>query len=866
MASKSAAVSTDYFHSLILMGILATGIGVFCLTQAANAQDKPKSEKQPPARTDRYGDPLPAGAVARIGAVRFRRYNRVQAVCYSPDGKSLATIGDEGVHLWDAASGKEIHSYDFHTVPKEDSFPLAGYDRGFFSPDGRGLWLQSASAGQNFPGREIYFWKLAPKADRKPRKAPFEGKDLHLLAPSPEGKFLAIGEKNIIRICNAATGEDSRRLKAPGYRAGYSADGKMLASSGDRDVILWNVRTREQIRSFRAANERDFFTRFALAPDGKTLAAYCHNPRASIHLLETATGKELQLLQVADSSERDMAISPDGKTFVYAGQMLLCAWDVSSGKLLWEHHERYSPFHCVAFSPDSKTLAAGVGIEVRRYDAATGRERPPISDGEAIMGLGLLGDGRTVVSTAPAKPFRLWRLPRGEEILPESERKRPIVPIVDDVSPDGKLMASSGHADGAVRIWDLASGKEIRRLSRVKNPACSFSPDGRWLQTHDYVHDPKSLEGWSVLRFWDAHTGEMVSELKGKQASVIRFSPDGRLYATQGARQGVCYLATVPDGLIVRAIAVPNGSIRFSFSADGRLLAGAGQGEVTPHVWETASGKEVAVSFDKPKDRRGRGWPQMKVRFSPDGRNLIAGDSDGNLFYWDVEGRLIHQWRGDGFPASCLDFTPDGKMLVTGGNTTGLVWNMDEVLPREGRRTITLLAADLNALWSDLKAEDATRAYRAIWKLSASPQQAVAFLRERLRAAREPDKTNAARIVQLIGDLDSDAFAVREKASRELASFGRETERELRKALVSSPSAESKRRIEELLRKLPESLPSPPPEQLRQLRALAVLEDAATPEAKQFLQMLASGSVEARLTREAKASLERLARKSNTAP
>lgn len=833
---------------------------------AAKASEPPAVERKPPPRLDRYGDPLPKGAIARIGTIRFRHNSNNSSVRYSPDGKILAAIGYEGIRLWDAATGKVIQSYDRYGSPQNESFPRFGFDRGFFSPDGKRLWLQSSSAGQNSPGKEIYFLEIKPGSRLAARKAPFEGKDLHLLAPSPNGKFLALGERNIIRICNVSTGEDSQRLKTSSFQAHFSADGKMLVSTSGGALLFWNAQTGEQIRSIAAPGRRSHFGRLALTPDGKTVAVLCRNLRTSIQLYEANTGERRRELQVADSPERDLAVSPDSNYLVFAGQQLLCAWDMSSGKLLWEQHENHNAISCVAFSPDSKTLAVGLGIEVRRYDAATGQERPPVRDSERITGLGLLGDGRTVVSLASEKPLRLWRLPRVEEVLPEPGQKRPVVPMVNHVSSDGKRLTSGGHADHAIRIWDLASGKEIRRLLKVKNPACSFSPDGRWLQTHDYVQDPKTLKGESVLRFWDAHTGKMVSELKGKQASVARFSPDSRLYATQGAMQGVCYLATVPDGSIVRTIAAPNGPFRFCFSADGRLLAGASMREVTPHLWEVASGKEVAIVFDKPRARRGRGWPGTEVRFSPNCRKLIASDSDGNLFCWDVEGQLIRQWKGDDFPVHCLDFTPDGKMLITGGNTTGLVWNVDEVMPSQRRRTEPLTAADVNALWADLKAEDATPAYRAVWRMAAAPEQAISFLRERLRPAREPDKSNAERIVESIGDLDNDAFAVRDKASRELAAFGRETEPALRKALASGPSPESRRRIEELLRNLPESLPAPPPDQLRQLRALAVLEYVGTPAARQCLETLAGGIAEARLTREAKAALKRVRYRPNVAP
>lgn len=572
-------------------------MGLLLLTAVLAAQEPqpPKSAKQHPPRTDRYGDPLPQGATARIGTIRFRNSNNVYSVCYSPDGKILAAIGNEDVRLWNAATGQEIQRYDRHAFPKDDSFPKAGFDRGFFSPDGQRLWLQSSSAWQNSPGKEISFLEVNPGSRLVVRKAPFEGKDLHLLAPSPDGKFLAIGEKNVIRICNIATGEDSRRLKAPSYQACYSPDGKMLASNDGRALLFWNVQTGEQGRSIPASDRRSRFQRFTLSPDGRTVAALCHNRRTSIHLYDVATGKKRRELKVADSAVRDMAISPNGKVLVVAGQQLLCAWDVPSGKVLWEHRESRNQFFSVAFSPDSKTLAAGLGVEVRRYDAETGKQRPPVRDLTTTRSVAPLGDGRNVATVDPKRGLRFWRLPKAEEIVPVPGWKSPLVPIVAAISLDRRWMASQDYAGGAYRIWNLASGKEMHRFPFGKSSACSFTPNGRWFQIHDVVHNSSSHRIEHQLRFWDLSTGKMVSELKGERASMPVFSPDSRLYATQGPPRGICCLGSVPDGSLLRRIPISTGPCRFSFSADSRLLAGASLREVPPRIWEVATGKEITT-------------------------------------------------------------------------------------------------------------------------------------------------------------------------------------------------------------------------------------------------------------------------------
>ncbi len=111
-----------------------------------------------------------------------------------------------------------------------------------------------------------------------------------------------------------------------------------------------------------------------------------------------------------------------------------------------------------------------------------------------------------------------------------------------------------------------------------------------------------------------------------------------------------------------------------------------------------------------------------------------------------------------------------------------------------------------------------------------------------------------------IKDLDSDQFAVREKARAELENLGELAEPALRRILENKPTLEQRRRIEPMLAKLEAAIPSG--ESLRSLRAVRVLEHAATPEASHLLRELAGGAEGASLTGTAKAALARLNRRS----
>jgi hypothetical protein len=122
-------------------------------------------------------------------------------------------------------------------------------------------------------------------------------------------------------------------------------------------------------------------------------------------------------------------------------------------------------------------------------------------------------------------------------------------------------------------------------------------------------------------------------------------------------------------------------------------------------------------------------------------------------------------------------------------------------------------------------------------------------------------------VTVLLEDLDSEVFAVREKAMRELDQLGRPAEPILRRKLQEPHSQEFGRRAEQLLRRWKDlEDPLPKSELLRALRAVEVLEQVGRRESRQVLQRLAGGAPDARLTQEAKASLDRLAKRTATKP
>src|SRR5262249_45974209 len=116
----------------VLRTSLALLLGFFIFFGEAWAEPP---EDKPNRRTDRYGDPLPEGAVARLGSARFRHQGAVHAVAFSPDGKLLAASSDDKnmIVIWDRASGRKLREI----LMADKGLPPNNLQ---FSPDGKRLY------------------------------------------------------------------------------------------------------------------------------------------------------------------------------------------------------------------------------------------------------------------------------------------------------------------------------------------------------------------------------------------------------------------------------------------------------------------------------------------------------------------------------------------------------------------------------------------------------------------------------------------------------------------------------------------------------------------------------------------------------
>src|SRR5262249_655163 len=138
-----------------------------------------KAPEKPTPPLDHFGDPLPEGALLRLGTIRYRGSGNIYHAALSPDGKQLAAAGESGIALFDLATGKsrQLHNSSVAAFCDRNGSLLA------FSPDGK--QLVNVTKGGN-----LHFWDAATGKQLRivgDRREPAPGERGFPIRPAPPG-------------------------------------------------------------------------------------------------------------------------------------------------------------------------------------------------------------------------------------------------------------------------------------------------------------------------------------------------------------------------------------------------------------------------------------------------------------------------------------------------------------------------------------------------------------------------------------------------------------------------------------------------------------------------------------------------------
>jgi WD40 repeat protein len=732
--------------AVLLLALAALGVASGVLARHAVAPEQaaaPPADRAAPgpapqaparpgarARTDRFGDPLPAGALARLGRLRLRHGGPVDAVAFSPDGRLLASAGgdepvrdyerEQAISLWEAGTGKEVARL---RVPGWNVWAAA------FSPDGKTLAATSTrGAGVHAVGT-LTLWDVAtgkalhhlPSARRSMTALP--------LAFSPDGKQVAANDADgVLRVWDAATGAPDPHVRIH-FRASalaYSPKGDTLAAGGwDGTVHRFDTTTGKE-RSAWPGHPR-WLNSLAFSADGKVLASLGFG--GSLRVWRTDTGKEISLPGRKPGPALSLACSPTGSLLAVletqaletsAGRQVVRLWDLAdgarpAGELSLAGRKGDLPAgspealtaSCISFSTDGKTLAvAGRDGAVRLWDVGKRRPRTwPGGHQEAVRAFAYARDGRTLVTGGDDHTVRFWDPASGKERR-TLDAGAAVTALA--LSPDGRLLAAGGE-DGTVVVRDAATGRERTRIAQADErlggarrtvAALAFASDGYTLNvaTDHTQHTGHILGDTRVLLVgsWDVKTGKSVRQPTAVRVRGYRFrfpcafAADGRTLAAFARNQA--FLLDAAGG---KQTALPQireaGPRVLALSGNGGLLA-LGVERRVPQARQKAAAillwKKDGFPGARPADLQGpyRTFQSLPgeitaLALSADGRLLAAAREEGPnrvVQVWDVgTGKERGRFEGHRDRVTALGFAPDGKALASASaDATVLVWQV----------------------------------------------------------------------------------------------------------------------------------------------------------------------------------------------
>lgn len=644
-------------------------------------------EKDVHVQRDALGDPLPKGAVARLGTMRLFHPNTL-FLAFSPDGKHLVSIDGGGLkhgeaRLWDVKTGKQVHRWQTPT--------FGGFSPSWspvdFSSDGRLLALAAADT--------VQIWEMPGGTNLLKKKVGF----VPALAFSPDDKILALATKDSLVLMDSFTGKtrDEWRLNLHFAQVAFTKDGRLVAAgytAPDRKVhrvLSWKGPTWKGGPAIEL--ERFSSHTNSLSPDGQYLVVPTEKG-GKVSLLDTSTGKIKSETEGEVSSIGAIAFTADSKEMIALGRdKYLRVWDTATGNLIGDIKTKTAHPDRVALAPDGK-LAAVIGRHegsIHLWDLTTRKELHSfVGHRNGPIVATFASDGKTILTasqdagfSSPPRAGNEWSLRRWDRMkateLQVWRKDSPVEVRHAVFSMNGQMLVTANSLGNAtlfdpklgkeVRSWKLPtqvttirSGAKVTRHESLSVDRLTLSADGRLLAAPSrgemtvYATDPgriifnlglpravavsgvflpdnKSL----IVSTWESPTGNGLRRLDVKTGEELRAYPEIKFWFPMLAVAANSRLAARANHKLLEVFDVDSGVV----------------------LWSTASIGTEALTF------------------SPDSRLLASGDREGILRLWDAaNGRPMKEVSGHQGWIKSLAFSPDGQSLLSAGGNTAMLWDV----------------------------------------------------------------------------------------------------------------------------------------------------------------------------------------------
>jgi WD40 repeat protein len=525
------------------------------------------------ADTQPLGPPLPHPGGARPDPLTRPGL----CAAFDPSGARVATGGDDGtVRLWDTATGAA------HGSPLRATGPVLAVA---FSPDGRTLLSGSLDGGAQL-------WDVADGRQRGP----------------------VLRHRGAVRA--VAFSADGRLVATGGTAAEPDPETGGVRRRGG-EARLWDARSGRSLGEPLAHPGAVWY--LAFGPGGRTLLTVCEDGGA--RRFAVATGSRLGRPAEPDGAVTAVAISRDGT----AALSTAAGGPHRAATRLWAPPpEANLPrlllqpggLSDIVFCADGRDLLTSADDRTVRQWKVTGERRAPdLADPKRVVALAFHADGHTILTAAED-----GRVQVRDRATHDPVREFATLPVVASAafSPDGRAVLIGGK-DGAAGLWETAAGLPLGPRLPHTGPvgSAAFSPDGRLFAT----------AGPGGVRVWGRETCELLRAWSGQGAKRAAFYPGaGRLLLVVDGGTALDWDVETGRPLGPPAFHPPGGIDRVAFSPDGRSVLIADADRVA-RLWDLATGRPLGPAAGREGSRA--------VAFSADWRLMAVGDWDGRIALWE---------------------------------------------------------------------------------------------------------------------------------------------------------------------------------------------------------------------------------------
>jgi WD40 repeat protein len=426
----------------------------------------------------------------------------------------------------------------------------------------------------------------------------------------------------------------------------------------------------------------DDFSAVAFSPDGELIAVASGT---DVILFDVKTRQETGRLKGHLKEVRTIAFSPDGATLasgsgifsfgIFSGDNSIRLWNVAERRQDWKLKGHDGPINSVAFNKDGTVLASGSSDgTVRLWQTSTGSEIATLTGHVSpVQGVAFVPEQEVLISVSgdPLTPgvdnsILIWDPVRLRQIGkldtkpdPKYKLHNPILSVA--VSSNGRWIAA-GATDNVVRIWDASNLSSIAQLTghETSVSSLSFSPTEGILASGSKVIS--GISGGGTIRLWDIPSGKEIAQLHGHTDTIsgLAFGPDGTTLASVSSDGELRLWNVSSQSEITRLDGLQKAVLgrKIAFSPDGQLLA-TGTEDGTIHVLNSADGRELWRT-------RGHAFAVEDIAFAPT-EHQLATMTRFDLKLWDLDKKTdVAIFSAEDGELTCMAISPNGQLLAVG--------------------------------------------------------------------------------------------------------------------------------------------------------------------------------------------------------